>query len=764
MPSLFPQEANAGYARIAVERNLDRYPDGLTYAVPRELADLETGERVVVPLGRGGAPTPGYVVDRQPEIELDPEKIKWILRRDTSARGLPADLMALARWVAGYYQAPLGRTVAAMLPSAVRRGVGSVKRRLIDLAPDASSTHKLTAKQQNVLDTLHALPAGERPIDLIQLRERANIRTNGPVDRLLHHGMLVEHRRTEIEAKWRVPLPGELVPDEPTPTQQQVIDAIGSHLGEGFSTHLLLGVTGSGKTEVYIRLIERVLKQGRIALVLVPEIALTPQTGARLIGRFPDHRVAVLHSGLTEAQRHQQWSLAAAGEADIVLGARSAVFAPIPSDRLGLIIVDEEHDSSYKQETNPRYQGRDTAIRRGQLTGCPVVLGSATPSLESWWNATRRGVAQLHRLPERAPGLTVPTVKIVDLAEERRRSNQRQMLLGPTLATALDRTLTDGHQALLLLNRRGWSNYIACSNTSCGWMLRCDHCDVNMVFHRAGDVPNGGFLRCHHCHTEVRLPKACAECDSRIIKLGLGTQRIEAELCERWPELSEPDGLRRVDSDSMRTMQDFHTTLGDFSAGRVRVLLGTQMIAKGLDVPGVRLVGVIDADTAMHMPDFRATERTYQLVSQVSGRCGRGEAGGLAIVQTYDPTSPAISLAARHDFEAFAETELTDRIALGLPPATRLARIVVRDAQLPRSEETAARLGRQLTQLGGDDIVVRGPSPCPIARIADSWRQQVEVYAPSASRLQGLLAAAREQLLLEPASRFQVDVDPRNML
>ncbi|MDG2291977.1 MAG: hypothetical protein P8L37_04910, partial [Phycisphaerales bacterium] len=250
MPSLFPQEANAGYARIAVERNLDRYPDGLTYAVPRELADLETGERVVVPLGRGGAPTPGYVVDRQPEIELDPEKIKWILRRDTSARGLPADLMALARWVAGYYQAPLGRTVAAMLPSAVRRGVGSVKRRLIDLAPDASSTHKLTAKQQNVLDTLHALPAGERPIDLIQLRERANIRTNGPVDRLLHHGMLVEHRRTEIEAKWRVPLPGELVPDEPTPTQQQVIDAIGSHLGEGFSTHLLLGVTGSGKTEV----------------------------------------------------------------------------------------------------------------------------------------------------------------------------------------------------------------------------------------------------------------------------------------------------------------------------------------------------------------------------------------------------------------------------------------------------------------------------------------------------------------------------------
>jgi primosomal protein N' (replication factor Y) len=764
MPSLFPEEANAGYARIAVERGIDRYPDGLTYAVPRELSDLETGERVIVPLGRGGTPTTGYVVDRQPEAELDPDKVKWILRRDTSARGLPPDLMALAQWVAEYYQAPLGRTVAAMLPSAVRRGVGSVKRRLIEIAPGPHEDQKLTAKQRQVIDAINALPEGERPVDLIRLRQLAEIRTNGPVDRLIRSGMLVEHRRTEIEATWRVPPQRELIPDVPTPTQQHVIDAIGSHLGEGFSTHLLLGVTGSGKTEVYIRLIERMLEHGSIALVLVPEIALTPQTGGRLIGRFPNHRVAVLHSGLTEAQRHQQWSLAAAGEADIVLGARSAVFAPIPSERLGLIIVDEEHDSSYKQETTPRYHGRDTAIRRAQLTGCPVVLGSATPSLESWWNATRRGVAQLHRLPERAPGLTVPTVKIVDLVEERRRSNQGQMLLGPTLAAALDHTLTKGHQALLLLNRRGWANYISCSNRSCGWMLRCEHCDVNMVFHRAGDLPNGGFLRCHHCHTEIRLPKSCASCNSRIVKLGLGTQRIEAELCERWPELSEANGLRRVDSDSMRTMQDFHTALGDFAAGRARVLLGTQMIAKGLDVPGVRLVGVIDADTAMHMPDFRAVERTYQLVSQVAGRCGRGDAGGLAIVQTYDPTSPAISLAARHDYEGFAETELTDRIALGLPPATRLARIVVRDAKLPRAEETAARLALQLAQLAEDDIVIRGPVPCPIARIADSWRQQIEVYAPSASRLQTLLATARKQLLLEPASRFQIDVDPRNML
>ncbi|MBM43807.1 MAG: primosomal protein N' [Phycisphaerae bacterium] len=764
MNSLFPQEPNAGYAQIAVERGIDRYPDGLTYAIPRELADLETGERVVVPLGRGSTPVAGYVVDRVLEPSMDPDNVKWILRRDGSARGLPADLMGVARWVAQYYQAPLGLTVAAMLPSAVRRGVGSVKRRLLDLAPDPPRDIKPTTKQQQVLDALQALPEQERPVELLRLKDMAGIRTSGPVDRLLRDGFLLERRRTEIEAKWRTPPPGEIVPDEPTPAQQNVIDSIGSHLGEGFSTHLLLGVTGSGKTEVYIRLIEQVLQQGRVVLLLVPEIALTPQTGGRLIGRFPEHRVAVLHSALTDAQRHQQWSLAAAGEADIVLGARSAVFAPIPTDRLGLIIVDEEHDSSYKQETTPRYNGRDTAIRRGQLAGCPVLLGSATPSLESWWNATRRGVSQLHRLPERAPGLVVPSVRIVDLVEERRQARRGHQLIGPTLASAITRTLDEDHQVLLLLNRRGWASYVSCSSRSCGWMMNCEHCDVRMVFHRAGELPSGGYLRCHHCNTEVRLPATCPDCGKGVVKLGLGTQRIEAELQERWPALCEGGTLRRVDSDSMRSMQDFHDALGDFASGRIKLLVGTQMIAKGLDVPGVRLVGVIDADTAMHLPDFRAVERTYQLVSQVTGRCGRGSAGGLAVIQTFDPSSPAITMAARNDYDAFAETELADRQQLGLPPATRLARIVIRDRNRDRATEAATRIARQLQDLAEPDITIRGPSTCPIARIADAWREQVEVLAPSASRLQALLTRARERLLLEPASRFQVDVDPRNLL
>lgn len=764
MALLFPQEPNSGYARIAVERSLDRFPDGLTYAIPRELSDLETGERVLVPLGRGDSPTPGYVIDRTDAPGTDPEAVKWILRRDGSAHGLPSELMALAQWVSRYYQSPLGMTVAAMLPSAVRRGVGSVNRRLVDRAEQPPGQHAATTKQQQVLDVLDALPANERPVELNRLKQLAGIRTSGPIDRLVRDGQLLEHRRTEIEAQWHTPPPGEIVPDTPTGQQQAVIDAISSHLGEGFSTHLLHGVTGSGKTEVYIRLIQQVLDEQGIALVLVPEIALTPQTGGRLIGRFPGKRVAVLHSGLTDAQRHQQWALAAAGEADIVLGARSAVFAPIPTDRLGLIVVDEEHDSSYKQETVPRYHGRDVAIRRGQLAGCTVVLGSATPSLESWWNATRRGVSQLHRLPERAPGLTLPTVRVVDLVEERRAMHGDRTLLGPTLSSAIGNVLESGDQVLLLLNRRGYASYITCSSRSCGWVMRCDHCDVSMVYHRRGELPGGGYVRCHHCETEVRLPKACPDCGKGIIKLGLGTQRIEAELRERWPMLAEPGALHRVDSDTMQTMQDFHESLGDFATGRTRVLVGTQMIAKGLDVPGVRLVGVINADTATHLPDFRASERTFQLISQVAGRCGRGETAGTAIVQTLDPDSPAIRMAARHDYDGFAEAELIDRAALNLPPIGRLARIVIRDRDHHRAVEASKRIAEQLRSLAPEGTRVRGPAPCPIARIADDHRQQVEVIAPSATRLQTLLSDARDRLLLEPARRFVVDVDPQSLL
>ena len=755
----------ATWARVAVERGVDRYPDGLTYAVPASLGVLSPGERVIVPLGRGDTPTPGYVIESTGSPGLDPATVKPVLRRDDTAPALPRDLVDLARWISGYYMAPLGVSLAAMMPAAVRRGVGRIERRMIDLAPGAPTASGLTAKQRRLVEVLQEMAPTQRPVEAMALADLAGVRTRGPIERLVGRGVLLETRRTTIEAAWSARALHETVPEQLTEAQATAVERIGSVLEAGMSTHVLWGVTASGKTEVYIQLIMRVLDRGGVAMVLVPEIALTPQTGGRLIARFPSHRVAILHSALTASQRHQQWARCASGEADIVLGARSAVFAPIPIDRLGLVVVDEEHDGSYKQDRQPRYHGRDVAIRRAQVAGCPIILGSATPSLETWHNATRRGVSTLHRLPERVPGMRLPRVHVVDFAQERAlRSDRRIHLLGPTLESAMRHTLDAGGQALLLLNRRGFANYITCPSSRCGWFMTCDHCDVTTVYHRHRGLPSGGYVRCHHCLTEQRLPAACPECGGRIVTFGLGTQRVEAELVRKFPQLVVGRTLLRVDSDTMQRGADFHEALDDFAAGTVRVLVGTQMIAKGLDFPGVRLVGVVDADTAINLPDFRASERTFQLVSQVSGRCGRGQDPGVAIVQTFNPSLDAIRLAAAHDYERFADLELQARQRCGLPPVTRMARIVLQDADHARGVAAAGRLAESLRGLdpaGG--LRLEGPAPCPIARIADRHRTQLELFAPEAGLLQGVLAGARNRGLLRGRGVL-VDVDPIALL
>jgi primosomal protein N' (replication factor Y) len=457
-----------------------------------------------------------------------------------------------------------------------------------------------------------------------------------------------------------------------------------------------------------------------------------------------------------------------------VLGARSAVFAPIPDGQLGLIIVDEEHDGSYKQDQAPRYQGRDVAIRRAQLAGCPIILGSATPSLESWHNATQRdgGRYALHRLRQRAPGLRLPKVQVVDFREQaRQRRDNRVHLLGPILESAIARTLDGGGQVLILLNRRGYANYIACPSSRCGWMLTCDHCDVTMVHHRDKKLPAGeGYVRCHHCLSEQKLPAICPQCGNKISIFGLGTQRIEEELARKFPQLVQGQTMLRIDSDTMRGAAAFHDALGRFGTGEIRLMLGTQMIAKGLDFPGVRLVGVINADTSINLPDFRASERTFQLVNQVAGRAGRGDDPGLTIVQTFNPSSPAIRLAAAHDYEGFAQQELAEREQSGLPPVTRMARIVIRDEDHIKCIEAARGLARGLTEIinqtPGDrgGVHVRGPAPCPISRIADKHRHQIEILAPTAALMQGFLTKARSAGLLKSGTEMAIDVDPIALL
>jgi len=779
------RQASIGLAHIVPERGIDRYPDGLSYLVPPALNDLRIGQRVVVPLGRGDKPALGFVVDLQTDASAmareGKRRLKTILRRDPHGGELTAPLVELARWIAGYYCAPLGSVFATMLPAAVKRGIGRTQHLLVDLPPappepppeSAEPLKRLSPSQKRVLEAITSSPA--RPIEMRALAQLADLKTTGPIKRLVELGLLVQRRQSAVRATW------EAVAIRPTQrvtlTRQQrsIIDSVASGIEAGFDVHVLHGVTGSGKTEIYLHVIERLMARGKAAIVLVPEIALTPQTVGRFLERF-EQGIAILHSGLTAAQRHEQWAMIARGEARVVVGARSAVFAPFPAGSLGLIVVDEEHDSSYKQDQSPRYHARDVAIRRAQIEGAGVILGSATPSLETWHNATHRRLYHWHEMPDRIPGAKLPKVEIIDLREQQRQAvaegDRSIRLIGPRLAACLRATLTSGGQAMLLLNRRGYANYIACPDRNCGWVMQCDHCDVAMVYHKERGLPRGGVVRCHHCLAEQTLHERCPNCGKKVIPFGMGTQRIEEEVQRLLPGVIDESSLFRMDSDSMRHARDYYEVLDRFGAGEIRLLVGTQMIAKGLDYPNVRLVGVINADTAISLPDFRSAERTFQLVAQVAGRCGRGEHAGLVVVQTFSPQHPAVQCAARHDYAAFVRSEIPQREYAGLPPVGRMARIVVRDTDHVKAGQRAETLAAELRSIvealpretGQRPAWIKGPAPCALSRIADHYRFGVEIIAPTAAIVQRLLTDLRNRGLAVSDVNTAVDVDPVALL
>ncbi|MSR69562.1 MAG: primosomal protein N' [Phycisphaerales bacterium] len=767
----YPVAEAIAYVRVAVERGIDRYPDGLTYRAPAQLGAVSLGDHVTVPLGRGDSPVRGVVVgiggSELLAARVSASRIKAVTCVDRTSDPMPSVVVRLAQWISSYYCAPIGVTIAAITPSAVRKGVGRVQKLAVDLAPAQPAASKLHAKRQAVLDQLARWPAAERPVDIDALRDACALATRAPIMALIKSGHLITTARTSVQAKWRATSPASGVAPLLTGQQCAVVEAIENTINKGFSQHLLLGVTGSGKTEVYLRLAQQVLAAGRSVLYLVPEISLTPQTGGRIAARLPLHRMAILHSGLTAAQRHEQWIVAAQSGAKIVIGARSAVFAPIADGELGLIIVDEEHDQSYKQDQAPRYNGRDVAIRRAQLSECPIVMGSATPSMESWFNATKRGICALHQLPQRAPGLRTPRVDIVDFRKETALHKDRRVhLIGPTLEVALRQCFDRGGQAIVLLNRRGYANWITCPDPACGWTMQCDHCEAGMVVHHMStDAKLVKFTRCHHCQTEQKIPTRCPRCAKNVVIFGLGTQRVEEELDRLFPQLSAQRKIARVDSDSMSHATDFHETLERFGRGDIALLLGTQMIAKGLDFPNVQVVGVISADTALNLPDFRASERTFQLVAQVSGRCGRSDHAGRAIIQTFQPDAEPILAAARQDFIGFAQGEIEMRQRYGLPPSHRLARIIVRHESQREAHQIADRLRGALVALdAAHGVTIRDAAPCAIARIADRWRVHIEILAQTPAQIQKLLATARSRGVLVPGEIVAVDVDPVALL
>ncbi len=768
-------DAFSRYALVAVERSIEQaslaHDDGLTYGVPDGL-DVQVGRRVLVPLGRGthAKNVGGYVIalgGAELLGGLAPTRVKAVARVERSV--LPGALVELAKWISGYCVTPLGMVLASMVPAAVKHATGVRRADVVRPSPgfDASS---LAPRRRALHERVVALPAGRFPLTVPELGLLVGVRTRAPITALIEAGALeVETREFVRSVAMAGTAPaGVEAPPVPTQEQESVERAIGATLG-GFAPHVIRGVTGSGKTEVYLRLIRRVLDAGRTAIVLVPEIALTPQTSERFTRRFGAGEVAVLHSGLTASQRHAQWRRCEAGQARVVVGARSCIFAPLTN--LGLIVVDEEHDASYKQDQLPRYHARDVAVKRAQLEGCPCVLASATPSLESWVNTRTRadgGAPRFrgHVMTTRATGAAMPRVQVVDMVEERRAramadraDAMRQHLLGPTLERAMESTLGAGGQVMLLLNRRGFAHRIACPSAACGFVLMCGSCDASLVHHKHRAVA-GGLVRCHHCLSERRVPALCPTCGKKLASLHTGTQSLEDEVSRKFASMGIALGetMLRLDSDTMRHARDYFAALSRFARGEVRVLLGTQMIAKGLDFPNVRLVGVVDADTALTLPDFRAEERTFQLVSQVVGRAGRIGAQGLSIVQTHCPRNPAIVFAAGHDYEGFAAREWGVRLRAGLPPATRMARVVCRDKDASRAKVAAEAVARALG--AADGVRVVAPEECTIARIADHWRWEVRVFAPDAGVLRAALAGVRGRGILLSDSKTAVDVDP----
>ncbi len=479
----------------------------------------------------------------------------------------------------------------------------------------------------------------------------------------------------------------------PTAEQAAAIGRLKSAIAAGgFAPFLIHGVTGSGKTEVYLTAIEQVVALGRETIVLVPEISLTPQTIERFSQRFG--KVSVLHSHLSDAERHRYWQTIASGEVQVIVGARSAVFAP--ARRLGLIVIDEEHESTFKQETAPRYHARDVGVKRAQLEGIPVLLGSATPSLESWHNA-QLGRYSLISMPFRVSGRSMPGVEIIDLRTEKAAIG----CLSQPLREAMQVSLAAGGQVILLLNRRGFHTFALCPR--CGEVVKCHACDVAMTYHKKRHI-----LICHTCDAERPCPPACPRCRApKLYYGGIGTERLEREIQTAFPDVAS----RRMDSDTMRGSGSHERVLRAFQAGEVRILLGTQMIAKGLDFPNVTLVGVVSADTALHLPDFRAAERTFQLMAQVAGRTGRGDRPGRVIVQTFSPEHPAIQLAARHDFVGFAEIELPVRKSFGVPPYGRLVRVIARGSNEASVRAYMDELADAFGAAADPSVRILGPAP-----------------------------------------------------
>ncbi len=727
--------------RIAIPSPLRRLFD---YLPPQKsIAEFIPGQRFLVPFGR--SKQVGVLVEVATKSELPSDKLKAALRQLDQEPLLDAPLMKLLGWASGYYHHPPGEVYSAALPVLLRqereiniRGIEAWRLSSSGLALEAEALHR-APKQLTLFQLLQQHPQGVEASRL-----DAEIEGWRPVMK-----RLVEKGWVEIEQRSCLVAPENEDAETPPPlnaAQQQAVETIAEQWGQ-FSALLLEGVTGSGKTEVYLQAMQQVLDAGRQVLLLVPEIGLTPQLLRRLRRRFP-LPIAVLHSGLNDTERLCAWQAARSGEASIVIGTRSAVFTPLPSP--GLIILDEEHDASFKQQDGFRYSARDLAVVRAHLHNIPVLLGSATPSLESLHNARQGRYRHLH-LPERAGSASHPTIRLLDMRQQHIDDG-----LSMSLQQAIQQHLQAEGQVLLFLNRRGYAPVLICHD--CAWTSQCQRCDAHMTYYA-----RSGRLRCHHCGTERVKPASCPECGgAELHPVGQGTERIEQGLRKRFPDV----GVVRIDRDTTRRKGAMGELLAEVRSGQGRILIGTQMLAKGHHFPGVTLVGILDADQGLFSADFRAGERMAQLIVQVAGRAGRADRPGTVLIQTHVPEHPLLRLLVEQDYARFAEAALRERQEAALPPFSHLAllRAEAVDAEAPNLFLEEARQAAE--QLGHDGVWLMGPVPAPMERRAGRNRAQLLLQAESRQALQRLLtvwAPRLESLKTGRKVRWSLDVDPAEL-
>lgn len=800
-----------------------------TYSVPDCLRDrAAVGMRAVVPIQK--RVETGYIVNLSDSTDVDP--VRPLIDLPDAAPAFSQDMLELGKWVADYYCCSWGEALRCALPAGLRirsktryrllpgqlgagrfgerqrkiiaelhrrgplgegqlaravgaRGLSNTLRSLvargvldaeIDVREKSGASIRtetyvrlvgdevlpvddLVAMQRRApnqaavyLDLLHRAP--ERAVASLYEKHRVNaaviaaLEKKGLVERFEREFFRRPHFEPDARSREKLELNEE---------QQAAYGAITEVMEKGeFKTFLLRGITGSGKTEVYLQAIERALGLGRDAILLVPEISLTPQTVGRLLARF-EERIAVLHSGLGIGERYDEWRRAQRGEVRIVVGARSAIFAPLSN--VGIIVVDEEHDTSYKQNDTPRYHGRDVAIMRAKMCNAVCVLGSATPAIESFYNSETKKSVRLELL-RRATNAALPEVRIVDMREVTREIGG-QVIISPVLEKEVKSRVALGEQVLLLLNRRGHSPFVLCPQ--CGWVAQCDNCNVSLTYHASG-----AYLSCHYCNQHFPLPQVCAECGFKpLLFLGTGTQKVEDFLMRSFPGAH----VERMDADTTAGKGGHAKILGRLAAGEIDILVGTQMIAKGHDYPAVTLVGVINADTGLSIPDFRAAENTFQILTQVAGRAGRGERPGAVIIQTYRPNHYAIQAASTHDYTGFYRREVEERRRAAYPPYRRMANLAIEAEDPLEAERATATLHRvvreQIQALGFRGLEILGPAPAAVKRVKKKYRWNLALLSKSAKRLNTLARASRSAFAEQcPSAKVQlkVDLDPYGML